>query len=403
MILGWAALAIFLGSVVGLAAVLLPPMGALGIVAAVGLVLLWVMPDLAAVPDRIVRRLLFASLVVNLCVPYYYAILIEGLPFISIRRLFTFPLIILCAIAISGSGEVRRRIADIIRSDRLLSVCVFGFVVMIFVSIFTSISPETSLSQCSQVILEWYVPFLAVLYVIRSEADIDLSIRIIAWCSLFVCLMGIIEFVVHFNIFLRILPKSMLAALAANSVGFANMLNAPTVLRNGLYRASSVYVVGLSFAEFNAMMAPFALLFLVHATTARDRAFGGALLMATLLGIFVSGSRGGYISVFCAFVVLLAAWLLRTRRFKPLSMSPAVGLLVGGGILVAAVLVVSFWGRAHNIVLGGGSEAFSDDFKKDPVGAGNTEDPLEPNYRSRIWNGGRYRWLLCAGRVISIR
>ncbi len=69
MILGWAALAIFLGSVVGLAAVLLPPMGALGIVAAVGLVLLWVMPDLAAVPDRIVRRLLFASLVVNLCVP----------------------------------------------------------------------------------------------------------------------------------------------------------------------------------------------------------------------------------------------------------------------------------------------------------------------------------------------
>ncbi len=103
------------------------------------------------------------------------------------------------------------------------------------------------------------------------------------------------------------------------------------------------------------MMAPFALLFLLHATTFRDRAFGSALLLATLLGIFVSGSRGGYISVFCAFVALLAAWLLRTRHFKPLSMSPAVGLLVGGGAL-GAVFVVSFWGRAHNIVLGGGME-----------------------------------------------
>jgi hypothetical protein len=38
-----------LGFVVGLSAVILPPMGAFGIVAVAGLVLLWVMPDLPLV------------------------------------------------------------------------------------------------------------------------------------------------------------------------------------------------------------------------------------------------------------------------------------------------------------------------------------------------------------------
>ena len=45
-IAAWAAASIALGFVVGLAAVALPPLGSFAIVAVVGLVLLWVMPDL---------------------------------------------------------------------------------------------------------------------------------------------------------------------------------------------------------------------------------------------------------------------------------------------------------------------------------------------------------------------
>jgi O-antigen ligase len=360
VIFGWAALAIFLGSVVGFAAVLLPPTGAFGIVAAVGLVLIWVMPDLSAVPDRVVRRLLFAEVIVNLCLPYYYAVLVEGLPFISVRRLFVFPLILLLAIAIGGSSEVRRKMADIMRTDRFLSACVFGFLAIIFISITVSANPTSSLSRTIDTILEWYVPLVAMLYALRSESDVELLIRIICWSTLFVVLMGLVEFIVHFNVFLHVLPKSMLAALAASGPTFANLIqNGSSGLRNGMYRASSTYTSELSFAEFCAMIAPLAVLFLLHARSTRDRAFGGVLLLATFLGIIISGSRGGYVAVFSALVVLLPVWLLRTYRFKPQSMSPAVGLLVGGATIVVAVLLVMFWTRAHNAVLGGGAEQYS--------------------------------------------
>ena len=48
-IVAWAVASIALGLVVGLAAVILPPLGSFGIVAAAAVVLLWVMPDLPLV------------------------------------------------------------------------------------------------------------------------------------------------------------------------------------------------------------------------------------------------------------------------------------------------------------------------------------------------------------------
>ena len=361
MVTAWAALAIFLGTFVGFAAVLLPPMGAFAIVAVVAVVLLWVMPDLAYVPDRIVRRLLFVSLAVNIAVPLYYAVLIPGLPFVSARRMILFPLVSLFAIAISGSSEVRRSVADMFRSNRLISIGLIGYFIMVCLSILTSINPPASLDTMTTLILESYLPLLAILYVIRKESDVDLLIHMVCWCALIVFFMGLVEFFVHFNVYLRVLPKSMLAALAANNPYFAGLIEGGGEFRNGMFRATSVFVTPLSFAEFGAMISPFGLMFLFHAKTTRDRAFGAALLVAAFLGIFVSGSRGGYMAFFAALVALFAAWLVRTRRFAPQSMAATIGLVVGTGAIIGAVLIVMFVGRAHHIVLGGGMEAYSDE------------------------------------------
>ena len=54
-IVAWAVASIALGFVLGISAVILPPMGAFAIVAAAGLVLLWVMPDLPLVSPRLIR------------------------------------------------------------------------------------------------------------------------------------------------------------------------------------------------------------------------------------------------------------------------------------------------------------------------------------------------------------
>jgi hypothetical protein len=111
-IVAWAAASIVLGLVVGLAAVALPPLGSFAIVAVVGLVLLWVMPDLPLVRPEFIRKTFFVMLIADLCVPYYYTIQLAGLPWISARRLATFTLIVPFVLAIAASSEVGRQIVE---------------------------------------------------------------------------------------------------------------------------------------------------------------------------------------------------------------------------------------------------------------------------------------------------
>ncbi len=96
--LAWGLTAIVLGCVIGLMAVVLPPMSVFGVVGLAALVLLWVMPDLNTEPYKQIRRMFFVALVVDLCLPTYYTIQIASLPWISARRVATFPLIVLFAV-----------------------------------------------------------------------------------------------------------------------------------------------------------------------------------------------------------------------------------------------------------------------------------------------------------------
>ena len=112
----WSAATIALGVLLGFSAVILPPMGAFGIVAVAGVVLLWVMPDLPLVSPRI-RKAFFFMLIADLIIPFYYAVQFPGLPWISVRRLATFILIVPFLVAVAASSEVRRHIAERVRAS----------------------------------------------------------------------------------------------------------------------------------------------------------------------------------------------------------------------------------------------------------------------------------------------
>jgi hypothetical protein len=119
-----------LGLVVGLAAVALPPLGSFAIIALVGLVLLWVMPDLPLVWPEFIRKAFFVMLIADLCIPFYYTIQFAGLPWIAARRLATFTLIVPFVLAIAASSDVRRQIVERIRASKLIVICAVGYLVM---------------------------------------------------------------------------------------------------------------------------------------------------------------------------------------------------------------------------------------------------------------------------------
>ena len=126
----WATAAIGLGAIVGFAAVVLPPLGAFGIVAMVAVLLLWVMPETPLVYPALIRKTFYVTLVVNLCVPYYYMVQFGGLPWISARRIVAFALIVPFLLAVASSSEVRRQIASRLLASPLILICAAGYLVM---------------------------------------------------------------------------------------------------------------------------------------------------------------------------------------------------------------------------------------------------------------------------------
>ena len=184
-IVAWAIASVGLGVVLGFAAVILPPMGSFGIVAIAGLVLLWVMPDLPLVSQGFIRKAFLVMLVADLIVPFYYMVQFSGLPWISARRLATFTLIAPFVVAVAASSDVRGQIAERLRSSLLIVICAIGFLAMAALSILTSMSPTQSVSQFVEAILAWYVPFFAMIYIVRNNDDVIWILKIICLCAIF--------------------------------------------------------------------------------------------------------------------------------------------------------------------------------------------------------------------------
>jgi O-antigen ligase len=360
---GWGFFAILAGIIVGYSAVALPPMGLLGIIAIFALVLLWVLPDGFTPPDKLIRQLLFVMACVDLALPSYYAIQIPGLPWISARRLISFILIALFLFAYSTSRESRKRIAAVVSHNRYIFICAGGLLLVILLSIFTSYNPAVSLTGLIEVILEWYIPFIAAIYVIRSDIDVGKLLILVCCCALIVSAMGVLEFIFYKRIYIILMPKFMVDNLAAANPIFASMLTSIQI-RNEQYRAASLFTESLSFAEFEAMVAPLALTFLIHGRRLFDKVFGAVVAVACLAGIFVSGSRGGYLAFLIATATLVTLFVIRSRLFQPRSLAAPIFGVFGASGAVLIVGAIIFVGRIHKMVLGGGATAYSNDSRR---------------------------------------
>jgi|HubBroStandDraft_5_1064220.scaffolds.fasta_scaffold18009_3 O-antigen ligase len=357
----WAVASIALGLVVGLAAVILPPLGAFSIVAVAAVLLLWVMPDLPLVAPGLIRKACFVMLIADLSIPFYYTVQFGGLPWISARRLATFALIAPFLIAIAASSEVRRHITERIRASLPIFICAAGFLVIAALSILTSALPSESMSALVDAILSWYVPFFAIVYMVRSKTDIILILKIICVCAIFISAEGLVEFRLQRNLFVQMFPSGMLAQLIGNNPQLSSLLPGIWHFRNGLYRAFSAFVTPLSFGEFEIVVIPIGLFFAFYRQNLFEKILGSAVVFGGILGIYVSGSRGGWVGVIASVAVFVAVWSIRKATTHRASLAPATAGLTGAIFFALVILAVAFVGKIHNTVLGSSGQAGSTD------------------------------------------
>lgn len=354
----WSAAVIFVGLLTGAMAVMLPPMASIGVVALVGVVLLWAMPDLRIVPEKQLRTMFFIMVAVQLCVPVYYAIDIGYLPWISVRRFFSLAVIVLFALTVAGSQSARHEIADTVRDNRPLAYCAFGFLLTMFLSILTSVNVSHSMAGFFDTLLNWYIPFLACILVVRSEQDTILLAKIIVVSTAIVAIAGVFEFVLERRYFFDVFPRSLLDDMLARNPALAAMYNV-SMFRNGLYRAASIFSVSLSFSEFLAMTAPISAYFILHSANWRPRLLGVVTMILIVVGLLVSGARGGYLSFVVAMPMMIVFWTIRYTKLNPSSMASAIVfcIFLAGAMMLVGLVLSS--GRLTALVLGDAETAAS--------------------------------------------
>ena len=387
-IVAWAVTSIALGLIVGLAAVFLPPLGSFGIVAIAGVVLLWVMPDLPLVSPRLIRKTFFVMLIADLCIPNYYMVQFAGLPWISARRLATITLIAPFLIAIAASSDVRRQITERLRASSLIFICAAGYLVMATLSILTSPLPSESGSALVDALLSWYLPFFAMIYIVRDNDDVVFILKFICVCAIFITAAGFLEFHFQRDFFIDILPKGTLDALIENNPTLEGLLPGPRHFRNGLYRAESTFVTALSFGEFEIIVIPIALFFALYREKVFERSLGWAAVFGGIIGIFCSGARGAYIGVLFSVAVFVAIWSIRKGMNNKASLAPAIVGLTGVVSFAVVLGLITVWKRAHNMVLGGGDAAASNQGRYEQWRAGIPLIESNPITGHGFVNGG---------------
>ncbi len=341
-----------LGLVVGVMVVILPPLAWIGVIGIALLFLLWVMPDLPVVPEKLLRRLFLLSIIVQFATPVYYAVVVPGLPWISFRRLFWFPTIMLAALALAASSDARNRLTGVVRDAKWITVPGIAFFLWLWLSVPTSIAWNETVSAIVNSYLYWAMAFVVCVLCVREEKDIRLVLRILCAITLVAGPMGFIEYLKQDRFIIDWWPQSFIQELARlNPVMFENLSR--DTFRNGEFRANFIFNVSLSYGEFLAICAPIGAYFAFHGRTRVGQVLGVFSILMCVLGVFASGSRGGYLGLALGLPFVTLLWLIRHMREQPNSMAGALAGVTLSGAVIGFIGLLIVWKKLRWKFTGG--------------------------------------------------
>jgi hypothetical protein len=349
----WLAALLACAVAAGVLATLAPPLASLALLLPPCAALLWLLPEQELVPPRLLAAVFTAAIAACLCLPTYYMIQVQGLPWISLRRLALLALIALTLLQLAVWPDARAKIMSALTAAPILFALSVGFDLCAALSILASDDPVLSTQTFAEVALTWRLPFIACLLVVANETDGARIVRLIGALSLPVAALGVVDFLAARHAALDVFPQTLLAAMAEQNPGIRRLLDFYP-LRNGFFRAVSIFNTPLSLGEFGAICGPLGGFLILHGARPRERALGLAVVAAALSALFVSGSRGGWAGFLIAMSLLGGAWAARLWRTHPQKnlAGPIAAFGVGlatAGALTAALTVK----RLENIVFGG--------------------------------------------------
>lgn len=359
--LAFFAMCIFLGMVYGFVFTVFPlsfiVVLALPILALV-MIVIWALPDQEKAPTRALTNLLFLLIVLVVLWPNYLAIALPGLPWISVRRLFSPIVTFILLICISTSARFRAELGHSLRSSPLIYIGVTIFAILQLVTLIWSASPLGGLFPVIDHEFLWIGVFFASAWVFTQPGMVRRGAVTLLVMSLIVAVIGMLEWKNQQILWARHIPSFF--QIGDDAV---ERILTPQ-FRDGRYRIASTFSLSLTFAEYLALTTPFVLYFLFRARSIITMAIWAAADLALLVVIFLSTARLGVIGWLTAHGFFIMFWAFkRWRSNKADLIGPALSIAFPTA-LVLLVVGINTVDAIHNRTVGGGSTSYSDDGRR---------------------------------------
>jgi hypothetical protein len=319
------------------------------------LLIIWAMPD-ATAPVRALRFFFFAFFIGMIVWPNYISIALPGLPWISIKRLTIFPLVLLLLYSTSVSQEFRKSVSSALKNTPLIWKAVAAFTILETVSIVFSDNLPFSLSKLIVAQTEWTAIFFVSCYVFLKPGTSTRWLLCMWGVALWVCALGIWEYRLgyvpwrdHVPAIFQIDDPAVQRALAGSQRSAL-----------GTHRVQSTFSTSLGLSEFLALAIPFVLHFFGREFNWKIRLASLTSVLIFVFVIVISQSRLGLIGSLVSLLAFVFIWAFRRRTVD--KQNPFwTGILIGYPVICTLIVASTFFiGRIHARVWGNGPQQFSD-------------------------------------------
>ncbi|WP_230461286.1 O-antigen ligase family protein [Sphingobium sp. CAP-1] len=331
-------------------------------IALLGALIIWLLPEGATPPTRFMRQMFFAYFVAVVIWPYYIAIDVPGFPLIEIRRAFLALAVLMLTISVSVSKDFRNELAGIFRASPHFFKFFAGFLIIQLLSLALARDYQSAISLWVKDQLGWTAVLLMAAYIFSRPGAILTWAAIFRTMAIFLACMAFAEYknqallwMDHIPSFLTISDKELVVRSLTPH------------FRDGQYRVMGPFIVSLSFAEWMALTTPF---FLYYILFGKNLVLKAICLSADILLLFavdLTQARVGLVGMLVTHTLFIAAWALRARARGGNTLLPTAVLAAYPAIFCAIVVAVMTIDRFRISVLGGGTQAASDQGRREQM------------------------------------
>lgn len=334
--------------------------------AGLAMVAIWALPDTRTKPIPGIETCLFAFLAALILWPNYIAISLPGIPWITVIRLFGFPLAFLFLVSLSTTSSYRAINANIHRNSLPIWKFIAVLAVMQVITIPLSGQIATSIQKAAIWQINLTCIFFVAAYIFSKPGKAEQWLMMLLACAVVLSGVGILEgrekqvlWAGHIPSFLKVDMESISGILTGAVRG-----------ATGLYRVKGISSTPLGLAEVIALLMPFVIHLAVGRFKTITRVVAAVTIVALVFVVLSTDSRLGVVGTLLSALLYFAFWCIQRWRRRPHDLfAPAI--LFTSPIILALGVASTFFVRALQLkVWGGGAQQASNRARGDQIEMG---------------------------------